>query len=1714
MKVIQHMFQVLLRLKIHKVARLSWFFAVLLFTHSAIANVVLNGLTRIGDRSYDSLAIEPTFIASGGPQNWVPLKPSHFHLTSPIQVSQIRARAISGNRAAVYFVLWNEQGNLLFHSLANSGNGAVNTNLSLAAGHYQIAVLGQCFNRNGRARGWDTRCNTHHNWRWDTFNFQGIELVSSGTTDSWSFIQRRHAGDGYDDVANGYGGRYYPDYSESWNLTFHFTPLSNGTISRVHMNGLRDALVNQNYNRIRLRSLSDNTINHSFYINVASDSGDFSWDISNINFPLQAGRQYEVAVLTGDTGGNDYDDISWDDIVLEVAAPATCPSTNNYTTIYSNNFSSQHDGWTVNNYNRAYGNWPGDTIYTSSSEEQNVVIGRLNGRLAFNGSLTTGGDTEFGSANYDLMRDNYVPSDITTYSIEADLYAQATSSTNNDAGIVFGFTDDRNYYLARWNNMGTSYSSSGSFPGAHRRLEIIRMQNGVPTRLGSSDNFFANDPISWKVTVNGDGISLCVNNTPIITVAGHQPAIEEFGFFSYDNDVGVSWDNLVVKCLACEQIQPAVHYTFDQCSYSDVVGEVIDAFGNVNATPFDAVTTQPNGVVQRSLELVDAGDHVETSVDIGDSWTISTWVKFPLGTASGNRYYVLGAFDGGGDIFYLDSQNNYRWGVYDHNGGTLDGSFRFGTLSDGWHHLTITGDDGKTRLYVDGSFEEEIALQSEGTLRYIGTSFDNVGTSNAQGMRSPMDEFIVFNGVLSDSTITTYYNNQLAGLNYDGQARASTSCSSLIARYRFEQNSFSSGITDDSGNSNHATNINSTSIADGRYCRAMQVAASSHSGTVVGINTGLDVESDIGDKGTISFWFNAQTAWNQGGYNGGERILFDASNASSQHYFALETLSDGRLHFAFEDSSDKDITVTEPSLSQPRSANTWYFIAITWDFENDQYRIFVDGQQRVSSNANTNNNSGNFTNLVFGDNSSTYTGLNHVHLPTYYSANGKFDEIRIYNTVQQQSEIVTDMNQGFGCTESVNHYRLIYSGTGLTCEAKQMELRACTNDACSATYDQSSSVTLAPTGWVGGAQQTFTGTTTPSFSRTTAGTVNFSIASSSPSAPLRCFHDGVEDNNCSLSFENIALQIVNPADGSETLPDQVSGLPFNLQVKAVRNNQGVCQTLFNGPIDLSMAAECVSPNQCSSLATFPHTTVTVDGNTVAKNNSGQVTQYSTVSTTFNSGDSASLSTIYYDAGSMRLHTRYQGNGLNITGSNSVRVRPKILNIKGSASASPFGSGTTLNNNSASTGTTTYIAGSNFDLGITAQNHQGQVTPNYQPGSINLSLARLKPSDSGAAVGTLRYADSGLINTGSQVNSASLGFSSGKYEYTRAYYSEVGVAQVTGQDTGYLGNMTVPMNTQVLGRFIPAYFAASVETAGDIDPLCNNAFTYMDQPFGFVTAPRIQLTARNALDETTRNYEGELFKLAHDNNHLLYTDDVAPIPLVVDTLGTAEVGQVNGFDGIHTLRINGTEILYRRAASPVAPFVANIHQTWLPAQFQDPENSNVCLKSSAADAFCMIFSIQNMNGGEQRYGRVQLKDTYGPETEDLQMPLLLEYFDGNAFVPNTQDVCTAFDTGFFNVNPGAVNTTTQQFVDVAVGAGLSTVTLPSGGIGGLGQINFSAPGDGNVGDITIGFAPNALDGLSWLQFFWDGANLSAPADATATFGRFQGNDRAIYWRERR
>jgi hypothetical protein len=219
-------------------------------------------------------------------------------------------------------------------------------------------------------------------------------------------------------------------------------------------------------------------------------------------------------------------------------------------------------------------------------------------------------------------------------------------------------------------------------------------------------------------------------------------------------------------------------YHFDECSYSGVGNEVIDSTGTYNAQAVNGLNTSSPGQVQRygNFNTYSTWTQPSTSIPLaGGDWSLSVWFRMPF--ISTQQYHVLASTSGNGDLLYLDRSNNYRWGVFTY-GPTQDvqGNFQFGTLANGWHHLALMGQAGRSYLYIDGSLRDNVNLQTKGNVAYLGTSYDYANTTSAQGFGAPLDEMRVYTNILNPAQITAIYNNQLAGLNADGTTRAAVVC--------------------------------------------------------------------------------------------------------------------------------------------------------------------------------------------------------------------------------------------------------------------------------------------------------------------------------------------------------------------------------------------------------------------------------------------------------------------------------------------------------------------------------------------------------------------------------------------------------------------------------------------------------------------------------------------------------------------------------------------------------------------------------------------------------------------------------------------------------------------------------------------------------------------------------------------------------------------------
>ncbi|TPH17795.1 LamG domain-containing protein [Litorilituus lipolyticus] len=1208
-------------------------------------------------------------------------------------------------------------------------------------------------------------------------------------------------------------------------------------------------------------------------------------------------------------------------------------------------------------------------------------------------------------------------------------------------------------------------------------------------------------------------------------------------------------------CDEVPAIAPILEYTFDQCSYNGTSGEVIDSIGTHHGTAINGLTTAYNGQIENSVDIVDGQHHVETSLLLPSSYSVSTWFKKPTAT-DGNRYFVLGAMEAGGDLLYLDGQNNWLWGVYDGTGST-DGTYQFGNLDNNWHHLMLVYGAGQTQLYIDGVLVDTVNRMPSGTLKYIGTSFDEVGTSSPQGFRAPLDEFLVYDSALSLSKIQEIYNNQLAGNNYDGTPRAPVSCSSLIAEYKFEQTDFSSQINDTSGNNNHAENIfGGLSTPDGKYCRGFESESwNDYNGITDAFRAGPTI-NEVGIQGTISFWFNSSIDWDQGH----ERVLFDASKVISgpDKFFVLEIQQDGRLKFAFEDSADSDFVLIEGSNNRVR--DTWYYVTVSWDFSNDSFAIYVDGTLRIQETRNTNGALGELNRIVFGDNSSNYTQAGNSVIASPYSSRGDYDEVRIYNKVLSLAEIQTDMNDSAGCESILDHFEIdTLDGEGLTCQADNITIRACADVDCNTLNTDNFTVDLLVNG---AAKKTINfsgGSVNTDYTHTLVGNAALSLA------------QGYECRNtsgtpCDVDFKAAGFIIDNAlGDG---IPTQLSGKPSNVEynarnlfIQAVKtdDNSGACVGLFpdGGDIPINLSYTCHSDSsECNNELIL-----------TSNSNPHPITEViSSSELHFNTESKAFFDINYPDAGKLILNAQKtvqvfddEGNTENLdlsVSSNPFVVRPFAFkfDLNDASAISQDGLGAPDPN-----GSVFKTAGETFTLTATAvQWASGQdISSPYdgQPNDLTSvsgnTIARHFDNEQLDISHALAAPLPGNVGDFTQETFNLLSDSVLENEFK---FSEVGIIDISIKidDDDYLGAGAVNGLVKNVGRFIPAYFLQTVNDTGTLsanhNAVCNNeVWAYAGQNItqggattGAITyaaadAPEIMITAYNLNDVVTQNYTGvgftkltaagiTIFEPTQDDIQLrespVDADDKVNITSEMNAGNDPVVGPNNG-ELIYTFNSTDHFIYEHNARSELVPFPANI-----PFEIDSIiDSDDVALYAGSSASITPIEKVVTQ-GVEVRFGRWLMENSFAPETQDLPMPMFIQHFNGVDYINNPAENCLvpliANKTTLGAIGSGGLTLWDYRLVDLNNGdnlqpqhtdASVDGITAFTAGVyresGAFPALKFSAPPPVNrQGALRVEY-----EVPPWLKFDWTGdGNFIDNPNATLTFGLYRGNDRIIYQRE--
>ena len=295
----------------------------------------------------------------------------------------------------------------------------------------------------------------------------------------------------------------------------------------------------------------------SFTYTVSDGHGGASTATANVNVTAVAdapslslslatmGPVSSVQTILNETFTDGYDNAGWTPIKLALNSYVDNPDT---TLNESTPFNSVA--------------WQGST---SDSEWLSFwKVNTTTDQLTYNENGTSGSDDSYGMMAFNLASKGY--SGATQYTVSADLFGYDSSQQNNGVGIVFGYTDDSNYFMARWENPGDIYlpggSQYGNYPGAANQVTLVQMVNGAPVYLGTYSGFTTPDGFNMKVQVSQADIKVYLKDntaqypgtSPVISYtygtvfngATSAPAIKTIGMHVFDDDNGVEFDNVQV----------------------------------------------------------------------------------------------------------------------------------------------------------------------------------------------------------------------------------------------------------------------------------------------------------------------------------------------------------------------------------------------------------------------------------------------------------------------------------------------------------------------------------------------------------------------------------------------------------------------------------------------------------------------------------------------------------------------------------------------------------------------------------------------------------------------------------------------------------------------------------------------------------------------------------------------------------------------------------------------------------------------------------------------------------------------------------------------------------------------------------------------------------------------------------------------------------------
>ncbi len=815
---------------------------------------------------------------------------------------------------------------------------------------------------------------------------------------------------------------------------------------------------------------------------------------------------------------------------------------------------------------------------------------------------------------------------------------------------------------------------------------------------------------------------------------------------------------------------------------------------------------------------------------------------------------------------------------------------------------------------------------------------------------------------------------------------------------------------------------------------------------------------------------------------------------------------------------------------------SWQHIAIT--YENGEQHIYIDGVSDATNNSTT---------AVTVNNDSLFIGTDLGILSRRF--NGLIDEVRVYDSTLSTSQVNAVMLDSHPCTStpiSINSFNIdVGGGNASTCNPFDVTITALDSSGATLTsYTGTIDLTTSTNNgdWSGsspgalgvlnsGASDSGTADYTFEVSEADAGQITLQLSNEHAETLTISVDDaanGVTATSSDITFSENAFEIT--ANDSLGL-DVIGNRSHEFQVQMIRRdsittNCGVA-TNYNEPNVKAWITRTVSDPGGNA----PQLTNSTGTDTVTLPNFQDTTE---INLGFTSG-TATFSLLTSDVGRYAINLLDDSGNFStsdITGSSpTFTVRPLGFNL------SVTGNPSAANEN----GSVFATAGSNITITAAAvgwsstadaddngnpDNHMDADPTNNASLSNTLTNPVLPSFGQEGETITLSSqlfapiggADPGLVASipgGTTISS----FTNGVGSTSNVFFPEVGIIEVFAEvsdgdylDTGNSNTENTDSASGFVGRFIPSDFSI---TPTSIDASCG--FSYMEEPFDV----RYQIQANNTLGAVTTNYRDGFIKLSAVNISLFAIDELTPTPLNsrVNNNGSA----LSWSNGVAT-SVSSLNIERDPLASPDGPF----NQTNIGVNLSDSDG--VTLRTSLLNLDSNNDTVdESISLGQTviRFGRLFLGSAFGPETSNLPVKFLLEYWDSVGWTTALDDSCStiaqsAITYDFSGPGAGTIDVIGNRTITIGDSTTTGIYGNDSGGVinfnmGDAGHF-FSAPGASTTAGVTNSGTFNVQVDISaypWLIFDWneDGLfNETLLPEAYYSFGTYRGHDRIIFWRE--